>query len=315
MTRFLVQLSPLGAIAALAGCLGGAGASAPASFEPSLTPAAKLAPLARGDARIPRVVFVSDLAASVPFFSASVHQANPPALGSIALGVTRATGLFVDRNGVLYVSNNTWPPSIAEYKRGTVSPFKTITNGLFTPGSVAVDTNENLYVADGQQGGVILVYPPHATSPQRRIQVPRQGSHSVAGGLAFDPQGDLLVATFDVEHNFADVYSIAPGSSQANNLNLQGLPGSAIGTDKAGNLYVGGSGGTISVYAPGSKTPSRFINAGNSGFYSNLKVTPNGTIYWPNYDLGEMFEFAPGASAPTNVFEGGGGVDTAVGPK
>ncbi|HVR46621.1 MAG TPA: hypothetical protein VMT95_08345 [Candidatus Binatia bacterium] len=44
-------------------------------------------------------------------------------------------------------------------------------------------------------------------------------------------------------------------------------------------------------------------------------VRSNGTIYWPNYDTSQMFEFAPGASAPTNVFATqGSGIDAAVGP-
>ena len=94
--------------------------------------------------------------------------------------------------------------------------------------------------------------------------------------------------------------------------NLQGLPGAQIGTDAKGNLYAGGIEGTISVFAPGSKTAARVINAGATGFYSDLTVTPDGSIYWPNYDNAQDYEFAAGASSPANVFEGGG-IDAAVG--
>jgi len=109
-----------------------------------------------------------------------------------------------------------------------------------------------------------------------------------------------------VETQVAYVYSVAPGSSQANDLNLQGLAGSSIGTDGAGNIYDGGVEGNVSVFAPGSKTPSRSINVGNTGFYSDFTVAADGAVYWPNYDLTETYEIAPGASGPTNTFIGGG---------
>ncbi len=48
------------------------------------------------------------------------------------------------------------------------------------------------------------------------------------------------------------------------------------------------------------------------GFYSDFAETPDGTIYWPNYDDGILYEFAPGASGPTNTVNSGG-VDAAVG--
>ena len=70
----------------------------------------------------------------------------------------------------------------------------------------------------------------------------------------------------------------------------------------------------IDVYAPGNKTPARFVNAGDNDFYSNFSITPNGTIYWPNFNDGQMYEFAPGASSPTNKVLGGNGVDAAIGP-
>jgi hypothetical protein len=133
--------------------------------------------------------------------------------------------------------------------------------------------------------------------------------------MAFDKKGGLLVATFDFESNTGNVYRIAPGASKAVNLNMVSLPGGALGADAAGNIYVGGVEGNIFVYAPGSKTVTRAIDASQTGFYSSFSVAVDGTIYWPNYDNGEMFEFAPGASSPTNVFPGGGGVDAALGPR
>jgi hypothetical protein len=77
------------------------------------------------------------------------------------------------------------------------------------------------------------------------------------------------------------------------------VPGPSLGADKLSYIYLGGHENEISVYAPGSKTASRFISANVEGFYTRMLVTPNG---WPTYDNNEMFGLAPGASAPTNPF-------------
>ncbi|HEY6327029.1 MAG TPA: hypothetical protein VIW73_11020 [Candidatus Cybelea sp.] len=309
MQRALAPAVLLVAAATLGGCAGGSSGSPAGSLPPA--PAARgVGPLVREAHSSRQLLFIAGLGNAVGYFSANIHEKNPPALGEITQGVTRATGLWVDRKGTLYVSNDTWPPSLAEYKRGSTTPSLIITNGLYTPGSVAVDASGNLYVADGQSGGVILVYPPRAGSPSRTIQIPSQ--RGGPGGLAFDAHGNLITATFDVEHQTGNVYSIAPGSSQPKNLNLLSVPGSAVGADKAGNIYIGGVAGDMAVYAPGSTSPSRWINAVGGGFYSDFAATSDGAIYWPNYNDGFIYEFAPGASGPTNTVQGGG-VDAAVG--
>ena len=261
-----------------------------------------------------RVVYVAGLGNAVEFFPASLKAHDPQPLGSITKGITRASGLWVDKNGTLYVVDTGYPAKILEYKKGASAPFKTITQGLYAPIDPAVDSSGTLYVDDTQNQGVILVYPRGASSPSRTIQIPPHGRGG-PGKMAFDNSGDLLFATFDVENNTAIVFSIPPGSSQPVNLNLVNPPGAVVGTDSADNIYVGSIQGVISVYAPGSKTATRSINAGHTGFYSSFSVTGAGAIYWPNYDDGEMYEFAPGASGPTNVFPQGGTVDAAVGPR
>jgi len=303
------------AFGTLDGCSGAGNAVStalpPGSPAAGLAPAAHAAPLPAGRSR-QNLLFTAGLGNAVGYFSANINEKNPPLLGQITSGVTRAEGLLVDAHGTLYLSNDTWPASIVEYKRGSKTPFFTITKGLYVPGSLAVDAYDNLYVADSQSGGVVLVYPPGASSPSKTISIPTQ--RGGPQGLAFDPHGNLLVSTFDIEHETGNVYSIAPGSTQPTNLNLQDLPGGALGADKSANIYVGGSGGTIAVFAPGGTTPSRWITAAESGgFYSDFAVTANGTIYWPNYDNDTMYEFAPGASTSTNAFYPGGGTDAAVG--
>ena len=313
--RTHIQVGLMTVAALLAGCSGSAGSPGTASmssFSPAVPSAVRAPRFMPAGSRSKNTLFVVDLNAAVTLFPANINQKNPSPIGQITQGVTRGVGVAIGRNGTLYVSSSGGKvTNVAEYKRGSSSPFFNIFKGLYVPGLLAVDSSGNLFVADS--GPSLLVYPPGASSPSETIKVPFVGRTPAVAGLAFDAKGDLLIGTFEVEHQLSNVYSLPPGSTQPVNLNLQSLPGGAVGADKLGNIYVGGSGGYINVYAPGSTTPSRTINAGSAGFYSELTVAPNGTIYWPNYDSNEMFEFAPGASAPTNVFLGGGGVDAAVG--
>jgi hypothetical protein len=309
VTMRALQFGFLAVALTLGGCAGLSAATGP--LGSTLQPAARSAAARRlNDGK---VVFVAELSNVVPYFTADIHATKPPELGQITDGINRAVGIWVDRKGTLYVTNSGGSvTNLEEYKRGSSMPFKTITNGLYTPGAVAADASGNVYVADF--GPTVLVYAAGSSSPTKKIAIPYKGRAPGIGGFAFTPTGDVLVATFDVESQTGAVYSITPGSWQITNLNLQQVPGDAIGTDHEGNIYVGGVSGYVSVFAPGSMTPSRSISvAGGAGFYSDFFVTPNGTIYWPNYDNKQMYEFAPGASSPTTLFPDGGGVDVAVG--
>lgn len=311
MTRsFFMNLRILAVAAVLGGCATHGGPpGAPLGFAPQVD-----APAARVAGNLQKTLFVADVDKNVLLYTANINAHNPPLLSEITQGVTRSLGIGVDhRTNTLYVVNSGGSQaSIAEYKQGTSSPFKTITNGLRAPGSIAIDNTGTLYVADSTSAkAVVLVYAPNANSPSRTIDIP-QASGSI-GGIALGPKGALIVATFDFESQTGVVYSVAHGSSQPVNLNLQNPPGPSLGVDRAGYIYVGGHFGEISVYAPGSQSPSRFITTNVEGFYTDMDVTPNGTIYWPNFDNSAMFEFASGASGPTNSFSiAGSGIAAGV---
>lgn len=258
-------------------------------------------------------LFIADVDSNVLIYTANIDQQDPPLLGEITQGVSRSMAVWVDRHGTLYVLNSGGSSvNISEYKRGKSIPFKTITEGLQAPSNIAVDRSGDLYVDETlSSGDVVLVYGKGAQSPTRTVTLPTSAG---AGGLAFDPKGDLLVATFDVEHNTGNVYFIAPGSSKARNLNLQSPPGPSLGADRAGYVYVGDPSGTIEIYPAGKRNPVRTIDLNVDGFYTQMDVQPDGTIYWPNYDNESMFEIAPGASGASNVFStAGSGIGAAVG--
>ncbi|HVR45016.1 MAG TPA: hypothetical protein VMT95_00020 [Candidatus Binatia bacterium] len=265
---------------------------------------------------VPQDLFIADVSSNVLIYTANINKSNPPLLGEITQGVSRSTGVCIDRQGTLYVLNfGGSAVNVTEYKRGSSTPFKTITNGLDYPNSLTVDRYANLYVGQRASSGVVVVvavYAKGASSPTRTIQV---GGAGVAGGMAFDANGDLLVDVFDVKTNAAAVYSVAPGSSKAINLNLQNALGGSLGADRAGYIYVGDHEGNIAVYASGNSSIVRTINLNTGGFYAQIAVTAAGTIYWPNYQQGKMYEIAPAASGATNVFSTAvSGIAASVGP-
>jgi len=251
-----------------------------------------------------RVLFVSNVDGNLHIYTASIHRNNPPLLGTISDGTSRPEGVWVDRKDTLYVENGPQYPKqadIEEYKRGATTPFRTITDGLYSPGAVAVGSDGTVYVnqlgeKDGGLIGVVAVYAPGETKLERTIALNAQPEYGMsAGGMAVDPQGNIYAATFG-NATEVHVFRIAPGSSTATDLGLQGYGGSAIAIDGTGNLYAGGGDGFIAVYPPGATSPSRTISFATP--VNGMIAARNGTLYAVTNS--SVAEFAPGASTPTN---------------
>ena len=293
MKRSLHPICALGVAAALGGCAGTAGVPAMGLGSPAIHVAAHT--------RKPAVVFIADLSNNVPFYSANIHAKNPPQLGEITKGVTRSSSVRVDTHHVLYVLNNGGSrPSIEEYKPGSSTPFKLITKSLFEPADVAVDTSGTLYVDDANAGQPVLYeYANGSSTPTKTISLPQISGGSF-GALAFDPQHDLFLGASAREGLEQFLYEIPAGSTQAKQVTPSGYPGSAIAIDGAGNLYACGASGDIAVYKPGATSPSYTANA-KADVFGGITVTANGTLYVPSY-YGQLFEFAPLATTPTNSF-------------
>jgi hypothetical protein len=254
------------------------------------------------------LLFVSNLDGGIRIYSADVHNSNVQLQGTITNGTTRPEGVWIDGKGILYLENGPQYPAqadIEEYKPGATSPFFKITDGLNSPGAVAVGSDGTVYVNQlGEAGGggvigVVAVYPAGKTKLERTISLNPTPEYGMsAGGMAFDQQGNLYAATIG-NATEVHVFKIAPGSSQATDLGLQGYGGSAIAIDGAGNLYAGGGGGFIAVYPPGATSPSRTIPTSFSVY--GLTARQNGTLY----AVADSFvaEYAPGASTPTNYVD------------
>lgn len=299
MKKSLHSICAVGFAAMLGGC---GGANPPAgSAVPGTGAAASAGKLAPATKKA--VVFIADLSANVVFYSANIHEKDPPQLGQITNGVTRSAAVKTDTHNVLYVlSFGGSGRNIEEYEPGSYTPFKTITAGLLYPSDLVIDSKGTLYV-DNFNGhkDVLLEYAHGATSPTKTIVLPTIVSGGY-GEMAFDPQHDLYLGASAREGSEQYLYEIPAGSKKAKQITLTDYPGSSIAIDGAGNLYACGGSGDIEVYKPGSTSPSYTAYASDAEVDGDITVTSNGTLYIPSYN-GQMFEFAPGAPTPTNAFE------------
>lgn len=231
---------------------------------------------------------------------------NPRELADITDGLPRVTSVWVDQTGVLYAftDNPKYPyETIEEFKPGGTSPFFSLVlehYGLL----VAADSAQNVYAqgANGQGQQVIDVYPPGSQNVADEYVVPSIGNVSGPQGMAFDSTGALLVGVAALAHNrqgqVGAVFRLEASSSTFVNLNLKKAFGGLLATDAAGNLYVGG-GRLISVYAPGTTSPSRMVHTKDT--VVTLTAASDGTLYVDTY-AGGITVYPPGTRKSKNTF-------------
>jgi sugar lactone lactonase YvrE len=252
-----------------------------------------------------RVVYVADIDGQPGVGQILVYTAdmkNPQLLRTITNGTGRPFGLWVDSKNVLYAANepNKYPGSVTEFKPGASSPFFQITNFKGYPQSVAVDAKQNVYVNESYSDeGWVQEFAPGSNAAERTIDTGVGGYAFTPGNMAFDPQGNLIVA--EQAKLQLQIVKIAPGSSKPTpvNLDLKGnnINGPGMGIDKAGNVYVASSAGSsVSVFAPGQTEPSRTISSGTS--YGLMGVSPRGAVYQASGES-TVTEIAPGSNSPT----------------
>jgi sugar lactone lactonase YvrE len=250
-------------------------------------------------------LYVSDtLLDEIFVFPASEGAGNAPPIATISLD-GEPQGLWTDQKGVLYAVVG---ESVEEFKPGATTPFIRLSNGIEDPIGVAVDEQRTVYVSDEETTHLaILEYPHGATSPARTIllTVPKT-IFSFAGGLAFDPKGNLYATVFFYNVPPAHVYRIKRGTSKAVDLKLDDVATEAgLAADAAGNIYVGNEEGGIDVFAPGKTGPSRTISVGTEG-PSLFAVSRNGELYVPYqfHETNTLLEYAAGGDESVNTLSG-----------
>jgi hypothetical protein len=284
--------------------LSGAGCAAGTNPASALTPGAAESHAHQAQQKL----YVANYLANSGIGAVLVYSTGktPQLIQTITDGVPKPYSLWVDDTGILYAINLPYLSSganLAEYEPGSGSPFFITGNDIPDSAAVAVDSNQNVYLAGSIDSKSILeLYPKGSSTPSRTFTVPSSGTLSAPESLTFDPSGNLLVGVLALPKQDNAVFRFSPGSAQFTNLGLKKMPGAIVAADAAGNLYVGGDDATgdtrtIAVYAPNQTKASRKIHLPPSGFaVTGLTVSAGGTLYVGSRSL--VYEYAPGSRKP-----------------
>jgi hypothetical protein len=151
-----------------------------------------LAALRHGHGPFPeqRLLYISDYGAGdVAWYTRRDLDKGP--IGTITHGVSGPDGIFLDRNGALFVTNNVNTSRVDVYPPNATKPSRTYTKALDYPDDVVVDSNGAVYVAnigDYGRSGTVVEYAPGSDTPSSIL---RPGGS--AYGLALDPSDNLYV--------------------------------------------------------------------------------------------------------------------------
>jgi sugar lactone lactonase YvrE len=219
---------------------------------------------------------------------------NPPPRRRIVTGLDAPTGMAVDGAGNAYVCNNAGQSSPAKsvywtvtvYARGQSTPFRTYTDGVFSPVDVAVASDATVYIANFSSA--VTVYPPGSLHPGRTLRAP---SGYAPLGVAVDASGNVFVSYVPKLGNGGLIYKYKPARTRGVNLGIlfNGSP-HGLAVDSAGNLIVAVSnapspGSNIEVFAPGKKHPKLTMSGPFQPFM--LALTRNqGRLFVADYGSG-----------------------------
>jgi hypothetical protein len=256
------------AIAALAGCSGGA------------VPAIGTPPAQTAQAAASRAVSSSQK----PPFGKLVRRGPTPHAASW-LSQEAQTG------PVAYVAD--FGDNVVDiYSRVTRALIGQLATGVSAPYGVTTTADGNIYIAE-QDFFNIAIYGRHSTRP-KLVLVDTQSPYAVAVGPDGTVYATLLGGGVDVfaKGNSFSSYTIEdPSFAQ--------MWGLAI--DKSGNLYVGGQstagGGQISEFSPGSRGPGTNLNLKGLGLPTTLAFMPNGALLVGDYDLSAIDVYPAGKTA------------------
>ena len=193
-------------------------------------------------------------------FSGSRGQKTPVSVYKVDLNyntkpfvsdIMNATGLAMDKEGVLYVSSRYDGIVYQVTPSASVSPY---VEGMGVATGIAFDADENLYVGD--RGGTVF-----KISRTRQIYVFATLEPSIAAyHFAFGPDGYLYV-TGPTTSSFDSLYRVAPSGEVETYYRGLGRP-QGMAFDAEGRLYVAASlGGRRGVVRfPSQQSPELFLS-------------------------------------------------------
>lgn len=175
-------------------------------------------------------------------------------------------GIAVDSMNDLYVSAG---PKVYGYKPGARKHFVVLHDGISSAASIAVDPNDNLYIANSRyrkkDPGSVAVYNTVSNSLEY-VLTNAQGVHGPTNVLV-GSDGNLYVANGLGGPQSVTVYP--PGQTTLIRTITSGLDQPAgLAMDSSGNLYVSNLGANdVTVYAPKTTAVLRTITKGMGGPY------------------------------------------------
>jgi sugar lactone lactonase YvrE len=157
--------------------------------------------------------------------------------------------------------------AVVEFSHNGKQVLRTVTDGIHSPDTLAVDPQGTLYVGNyyRAKNGAIKVYPPGASSPSATIEV------SGRQVLAVDAADDLYVGTDRT--NTINVYA-NQGQTLVRTLTGTSRP-YALAVDPGGNVYAGNATG-VNVYASGG---TKIIRSLPSQLVTGLALDGNSDLY------------------------------------
>ena len=183
-------------------------------------------------------------------------------------GISNPSGLAIDKSGTLYVS--TYPASIEEFKRGTTTPFRTITGqGLTDPFGLALDASDNLYVADFGAKQVFEI--PYGTSTVNALNL---SDLTEPLGVAIDLKTSDLWVT-DGQGDKTNVYQLG-STTPIQTISGHGFPyaASAEQHGQPSGTVVTSDSGAVYAFKSGSYTPYATLTNGVGDVLSLLIAKP-----------------------------------------
>ncbi len=181
---------------------------------------------------------------------------NQAPIGKIMNGISEPWGLWVDKNGNLYVANSSGKVTV--YPPGSVDPSATYSQDLYRPLYVIADQNGDVFAgnANGTKGGTVVEFLVGSTSAHQVLQTPG----TEADGMDFDQQGNLYVAYRGAtkRNGLGSVEKFAPGSSQGQVLGMKVHQPQGLIVDNEGNILVAETSArerVVALFRPGKTRP------------------------------------------------------------
>ena len=206
-------------------------------------------------------------------------------------GIGDIRSIAIDhRDNLIVYSLPGYKPTIT-----VVAPSGTVIRTLSIPGTgggIALDSQNNIYLADTKTNAV-HVYSPLGAALLRTLNV-SSPAHPV-----LDSKDTLYVQGY--VGNKYGVLVFAPQSTTLLRSITNGVMNpEAVAFDSAGRIYISnGDNRTITVYAPNSATLLRTLVPPND-YAVSLAVAPNGYLY----ALGSyaLYAFPPGSTSPSQTY-------------